>query len=166
VAEPQFYQIPSILTRYRRIWPLKHRIRLRIQPKISWHYPYKLLVWSRIWIQDMIESKFPDQDRSKNPDPNGSGFPRLGKHIIFMRGWLRVETKNFIFVFSRKFIFALWENGRKKWEILWNILRCQIPMVLQNKSDNSNGHALLYCLLRMVLQNKSDICTVHALQNC
>jgi hypothetical protein len=36
-------------------------------------------------------------------------------------------------------------------------------MVLQNKSDNSNGHALLYCLLRMVLQNKSDNCTIHAL---
>jgi hypothetical protein len=37
-------------------------------------------------------------------------------------------------------------------------------MVLQNKSDNSNEHALLYCLLRMVLQNKSDNCPVHALQ--
>jgi hypothetical protein len=33
----------------------------------------------------------------------------------------------------------------------------------QIKSDNSNGHALLYCLLRMVLQNESDNCTVHAL---
>jgi hypothetical protein len=64
-------------------------------------------------------------------------------------------------------------------------------MVLQNKSDNSNGHALLYYLLRMVLQNiktnrttvlsmhfkivkirmviqnKSDNSTVHhALQSC
>jgi hypothetical protein len=33
---------------------------------------------------------------------------------------------------------------------------CQIRMVLQSKSDNSNGHALLYLLLWMVLQNKSD----------
>jgi hypothetical protein len=29
-------------------------------------------------------------------------------------------------------------------------------MVLQNKSDNSSGHALLYCQIRMVLQNKLD----------
>jgi hypothetical protein len=60
----------------------------------------------------------------------------------------------------------VWENGRRKREILWNILRCQIRMVLQNKSDNSNGqiHALLYCLLRMVLQNKSDNSNGHALK--
>jgi hypothetical protein len=105
-----------------------------------------------------------------------------------LRNTARVETKIFVFVFSWKFIFAfrekslrkvtettkffakmfvfrenenVWENGRRKREILWNILRCQIRMVLQNKSDNSNWHALLYCLLRMVLQNKSDNCTVH-----
>jgi hypothetical protein len=101
--------------------------------------------------------------------------------------WTRVETKIFVFVFSqkfsRKFIFAfrknvsksyenfhenknVWENWHRKPEILWNILRCQIRMVHQNKSDNSNGHALLFCLLRMVLQNKSDKCTLHALHKC
>jgi hypothetical protein len=95
----------------------------------------------------------------------------------------RVETKIFVFVFfafrEKKLTKSyennenfrknfrenenVWENGRRKQEIL----RCQIRMVLQNKSDNSNGQALLYCLLRMVLQNKSDNSTVHhALQNC
>jgi hypothetical protein len=60
----------------------------------------------------------------------------------------------------------VWENGHRKREILWNIFRCQIRMVLQNKSDNSNGNALLYCLLRMVLQNKLDNSNGHALLYC
>jgi hypothetical protein len=95
---------------------------------------------------------------------------RNGAHCTF-----RVETKIFVFVFSRKFcenlfslfakkslrkvtkitkIFAktfaknenVWENGRRKGEILWNILRCQI------KSENSTAHhALQNCQIRMVL---------------
>jgi hypothetical protein len=37
-------------------------------------------------------------------------------------------------------------------------------MVLQNKSDNSNGHALQSCPIRMVLHNKSDNSNGHTLK--